>query len=448
VVRLSPASIPALAAAAIFGSGAAPVAGDPPPAPPGVVLILADDLGYADLGIHGSPELRTPNLDAIARDGILCTDAYVSAPQCTPCRAGLLTGRYPQRFGYARNQARRGLPPDERTLAEVLRDAGYATAAIGKWHLGGWPECHPREHGFDEFFGFVGGVSAYLPSPVTHSVPRILRNTAPVRVPQELTTAFGAEAAAFVARNRDGPFFLYLAFSAPHYPLEATPDAIARVRLPDGPRRTYVAMVETMDAAIGAVRDALRDAGRDDDTLLFFLSDNGGATHLGGASNAPFRGAKKTLLEGGIRVPFLARWPDGLPRGVLRREPILQLDVFPTVLAAAGVRPDGLPLDGVDLLPPLASGAPGGREHVFWRFAMNRARDDRQWAARAGPLKLLRLPGADPILTDLARDPEERRDLAAERPEDARRLLEAWKTWNATLPEEWSELGAGDAADD
>ncbi len=341
---------------------------------PNVVVIVADDMGYGDVGVHGCRDIPTPHIDSIAKAGVRCTAGYVSAPQCSPTRAGLLTGRYQQRFGHESNGAIPGsaLPLTETTLAARLKAAGYATGLVGKWHLGDDADHHPLERGFGEFFGFLGGANPYLPQGRSGVVPRILRGREDAREEGYLTDAFAREAVSFVDRHKDGPFFLYLAFNAPHGPLQASVTYLKRFEsIKDEKRRTYAAMVSALDDAVGAVMAKLHAAGLDERTLVVFLSDNGGPTDVNGSSNAPLRGVKGETREGGIRVPFLLRWPGRLPAGAIYDRPVIQLDLHPTALAAAGapVPADATP-DGVDLLPYL-TGSKSGDPHelLYWRFS-------------------------------------------------------------------------------
>lgn len=409
-------------------------------APPNVVVVIADDMGWGDVGVHGATDVPTPNLDAIAAEGVRFANGYVSGPQCSPARAGLLTGRYQERFGHEFNlgphAAGFGLPLDETTLADRMKAAGYATGLVGKWHLGLAPQVHPLRRGFDEFFGFLAGTHPYLPGREP-----LLRGIESVAQTEHLTDAIAREAIAFVARHRARPFFLLVAFNAVHGPPEPDPALLARFgAIADPKRRAYVATLAGMDLAIGRLVAALRDARILDETLLVFLSDNGGWTMPGnsqnGASNAPFRGSKRTLLEGGIRVPFFVRWPARLPKGAVFAPPVIQLDLVPTVLAAAGIpAPPAARLDGVDLLAHLAAGGTKlspPHEALYWRFG-------RQMAIRRGDWKLVRYDRAveggsglsDARLYDLARDPGEWTDLAAEHPDVVRGLRDAWDRWNA-----------------
>jgi arylsulfatase A-like enzyme len=422
--------------------------GRTPPARPNVLILLADDLGYGDIGVHGCADIPTPNIDAIAREGVRCTSGYVSGPRCTPSRCGLLTGRYQQRFG-CELDAPEGLPRDELTLAERLKPAGYATGLIGKWHLGKADEDHPNARGFDEFFGFLGGVNAYLPG--EEAFPRILRGRGPAQEKGHLTEAFAREARSFLERHAREPFCLLVAFNAPHGPLAAPAERLAGfAAIAEPKRRAYAAVVAGMDDAIGSILAKLRELGLDEKTLVLFLSDNGGPAKRtwNGSSNAPLRGQKGSLWEGGIRVPFLARWQGVLPAGRVYEEAVSALDVAPTVLALAGVAPAGEhALDGVDILPHLA-GRTLEPPHaaLFWRFSFPQNEpDEHKWAIRAGDAKLVCSPERDEKtgeargigvtgLYDLARDPGEAHDVAGERPELARELEARWRAWNASLP--------------
>lgn len=438
---------PAIAGCALAWLGMASAAGiAASPAKPNIVVILADDLGHADLGFQGCRDIPTPHVDSLAQSGVRCRNGYVSGPYCSPTRAGLLTGRYQQRFGHEFNPgAGFGLPLGETTLADRLKAAGYATGLVGKWHLGEDPRFRPRRRGFDEFFGFLGGAHTYFPG---KGAP-IYRGDEVVDEKTYLSDAFGREAVGFIERHRDRPFFLYLAFNAVHTPMDATDDRLARfAAIGDTSRRTYAAMLTAMDENIGKVLGALRGAGLEENTLIFFLSDNGGPTMPGttinGSRNDPFRGSKRTTLEGGIHVPFVVRWKGKLAAGSVYDRPVIQLDILPTALAAAGVEAGSSShLDGVNLLPFLAGQAGAApHENLYWRMG-------EQMAIRRGDWKLVRYDRAadrprgrsdarDVKMTpdrlyDLAGDPGERHDLSAENPEKLRELRSAWESWNAQL---------------
>jgi len=436
---------------------------------PNILLIVGDDMGYADVGFHGCKDIPTPNLDALAATGVRFTNGYVTGPYCSPTRAGLMTGRYQTRFGHEFNPSgSQGLPVTEKTIADRLKAAGYVTGIVGKWHLGSLPEMHPQKRGFDEFFGFLAGAHDYFKS------AGILRGNEPVDEKEYLTDAFGREAVAFIERHRADakPWFLYLAFNAVHTPMQADDARLAKFAgITDKTRRTYAAMMFAMDEAVGRVRKKLADAGLEKNTLVTFISDNGGPTMPGvtvnGSRNDPLRGSKRTTLEGGIRVPFVVAWPGRVKPGVYEK-PVIQLDLHVTALAAAEVAGFGVPpsggsglvepakagipnLDGVDLLPFL-SGEKSGAPHdaLYWRFG-------EQMAIRVGDYKLVRYdsnadtltgrgrqPVTAPKLYNLAADIGETKDLAAEQPDKLKKLQSKWDAWNATLvPPLWGGGKAG-----
>jgi arylsulfatase A-like enzyme len=409
------------------------------PARPNIVFIAADDLGYAELGVQGCRDIPTPNIDSIAANGVRFTDGYVSCPVCSPTRAGWITGRYQQRFGHEFNPGPAqqadpnfGLPLSEVTLANQLKAAGYATGIVGKWHLGYRPEFHPQKRGFDEFFGFLGGAHPYLPTP---GADPILRGTQPVEEREYLTEAFAREALDFIERHRNQPFFLYLSFNAVHAPLQATEKYLARFsQIQDQRRRTFAAMLSAMDDAVGRVLQRLREYKLEDNTLVVFISDNGGPTNNTSSRNDPLRGYKGQVLEGGIRVPFLMQWKARLPKGLVYREPVISLDIFPTVVAAAGASLPANPLDGVNLLPYLTGQSKGAPHHaLYWRFGA-------QAAIRKGPWKMVRLADGQPQLYNLAEDIGESRDLASAQPAKLKELLEDWEAWNRQLsPPRWQQ---------
>ncbi|MSU24988.1 MAG: sulfatase [Opitutus sp.] len=419
---------------------------------PNLLLIVGDDMGYADVGFHGCKDIPTPNLDALAASGVRFTNGYVSGPYCSPTRAGLLTGRYQQRFGHEFNPAGAvaGLPTTETTLADRLKAAGYATGLVGKWHLGSTDAMHPQKRGFDEFFGFLGGAHSYF------SKSGMLRGTQPLTEMDYTTDAFGREAVAFIERHKAAPWFLYLAFNAVHTPMDATDDRLAKFpHIADQQRRTYDAMMLAMDEAIGRVRQKLAAAGLERDTLVVFLSDNGGPTMKGvtinGSRNDPLRGSKRTTLEGGIRVPFIVSWPGHVKPGVFE-QPAIQLDLHATALAAAGVaaQPEWK-LEGVNLLPFL-SGEQTGAPHaaLYWRLG-------EQMALRAGDFKLVRYDiNADTNtggrnqgvtatkLYNLRTDVGETKDLSVALPEKVRELQSQWDQWNTANVKPLWGAGAGD----
>jgi len=407
--------------------------------PPNILLILADDLGYADVGFHGSKEIPTPNLDRLAKRSLRCTNGYVSHPFCSPTRAGLMTGRYQQRFGHENNPAwlpedpNVGLPLSQTMLPQVLKTAGYTTGAIGKWHLGAHPSFHPNKRGFEDYFGILGGGHNYLPrakAGVEYSIP-LDRNGQPESHTEYLTDVFGREAVSFVERNQSKPWFLYYAFNAPHTPLQATEKYLERMKhITDEKRRTYAAMICAMDEAVGQMLDKLDALKLTENTLIFFFSDNGGPSFANSSSNAPLHGDKGQVFEGGIRVPFLVSWPAKLPKGKDYDRPVTSLDVFATAAALADAKvPAGVKLDGVNLIPFLTGknkSAP--HEQLFWRMG-----GGASYAMRSGDWKWLKMGNGAPQLFNLKEDIGEQNDLANAKPEIAQRMEAAVMNWNKEL---------------
>lgn len=444
-----------------------------PRARPNILLIVADDLGYGELGAYGGKEIPTPHLDRLAAEGTRFTQGYVTASFCAPSRAAFLTGRYQTRFGYESNPTgalnadpRIGLPVSQRTLADHLRGIGYATGLVGKWHLGGTPPFHPQRRGFDEFFGFLHEGHTYVPPPwpgVTSWLRRtalpdggkgrwtspdgriiwtthmgrdepdynadnpLLRDSQPVNETAHLTEAFTREACDFITRHQSQPFFLYLAYNAVHSPLQADNGYLAKfAHIPDIHRRIFAALLAQLDDSVGTVLARLREAGLERDTLVVFLVDNGGATRELTSSNAPLRGEKGSLFEGGIRVPFILRWPARVPAGRTIETPILSMDATATALAAAGAQADPA-ADGMDLIPLLTAGTAPAERTFYWR-AGHRA------ALRQGPWKLIREPVRGQPgpwqLYHLANDLGETTDLAAREPTRVAELTAAWEKWS------------------
>lgn len=420
---------------------------------PNIILIYSDDHGYADLGAQGvNEEIRTPNLDALARDGVRFSRGYVSAPQCVPSRAAVLTGRYQQRFGVEDN-GKGPLPLEELTIAEWLKPAGYVSCHVGKWHLetlpgpkggkaksaspegGRGPVSQPWTQGFDEYF--CGAMNTFAAS---HD----LEGSKLPRAPQLLTDSrfrcvWQADAAiSFIKRHRRDPFFLYLAFYAPHVPLES-PEPWFSETPADAPleRRQALAMIAAMDDGIGRLRGALRDAGIDKNTLIFFIGDNGAPVRRpewNGSLNRPLVGEKGMLTDGGIRTPFLAAWPGTIPAGQVFEAPVMNLDVAATAVAVAGVAASGrgaraaAALDGVDLMPYVL-GKKQGNPHdaLFWRWRS-------QAAVRSDRWKLILLGKDQRFLFDMDSPEGETVNRIAEHPGIAAELDRKLMTWNATLP--------------
>lgn len=356
---------------------------------PNVIVIVADDMGYNDVGFNGCQDIPTPNIDRIAKAGVVFSSGHVSFGVCSPSRAGLLTGRYQYRFGYERNplyvpsDSTMGLPLTEETMADVLGRSGYNNMIIGKWHLGAHKSLHPLKRGFNEFFGFLGGGHQYFPEKWTLQNPedangetesyrtKLNRNYIPVEETEYITDAFSREAVSFVERNKQKPFFLYLAYNAPHAPLQATEKYLNRFENIKNPkRRTYAAMVSALDDGVGRLLDKLKETGQIDNTIIVFLSDNGGPVSDNGSSNTPLRGQKGSVFEGGIRVPFAMQWTGKIPANFTYDKPIIALDILSTVLAniKGAAKPKNL-LDGTDLLPFLTNkNSKAPHDFLFWRM--------------------------------------------------------------------------------
>ncbi|MEM6841325.1 MAG: sulfatase-like hydrolase/transferase [Bacteroidota bacterium] len=409
---------------------------------PNIILIVTDDQGWADVGFNGATDIPTPNLDRLARQGIIFSQGYVSHPYCSPSRAGLLTGRYQARFGhdcnppYQKNDSTVGTPLSETMLSEVLQDNGYRTAAIGKWHLGDHPSLLPPNRGFDHWFGFSSGGMNYWGQP-DGDHKTVYRNQQPVD-PQELhylTDDFSEEAVGFIQENRRNPFFLYLAYNAPHAPDQVTPAYLEKTKhIEYGGRSVYAAMVAGVDAGVGKIDSTLLANNLKENTIIIFLSDNGGrAEH---ADNRPFRGHKGMLFEGGIRVPFLITWPAAIKQSAKYPKPIISLDIFPTVLAATqSTTSKNLQLDGTDLLPYL-SGQSDEVPHkiLFWRSV-----GGFEYAVREGNYKLYKSSYKDrKLLFDIEQDPYEHKDIAAKYPEVVKSLDNKYQEWNrAMMDPQW-----------
>jgi arylsulfatase A-like enzyme len=399
------------------------------PGKPNIVVIVADDLGYADVlfnPLHPK-EVTTPHLDALAKQSVICRQGYVSGNVCSPTRAGLMTGRYQQRLGlYTGGEAGSGLPMSEKIFPQYLKPAGYATAQFGKWHLGPTPEWSPALRGFDEVFGFLGrGAHDYfkLDDP---AVP-IYRATEIVHEKGYLTDRLGEEAASFIARHKAKPFFVYLAFNAVHAPLQAPADEIAKFDTGNADRNARLAMGKRMDDAIGKVVVTLKETSAWENTLLFFISDNGGPLAQS-AVNTPLRGGKHQDYEGGIRVPFLVCWPAQLKSGESQAV-VSSLDILATALAAAGLpAPADKPLDGVNLIPILRGEVAAPARNLFWASGS----DEGWWAVRSGDWKLV-AQRATVELFDLGKDVSEKTDLAKAMPHKVAELTQLHDAWLAPM---------------
>jgi arylsulfatase A-like enzyme len=462
---------------------------------PNILLILADDLGKTDISLYGSPHVKTPHIDAIGHNGVVFTEGYVSTPICSPSRAALLTGRYQQRFGfeyqpherYARNRLEvfvfkhlmntgdwlvadnpaaprekdkilQGLPPTEITLAELLKKEGYRTAAIGKWHLGYNEAAEPHRRGFDYHYGFYEAFTLYGDP----KDPRIVnqrhtdfsdshiwgkgrKGTAAIRrngqVIEEsgfLTDRIAEEAVQFMEANRDQPFFLYVPFLTPHTPFQITQEYFDRfAHVEDVNKRVYYAMIQSLDDAVGQIMEKLRELGLEENTVVFFLSDNGGAAYTLATDNAPLKGGKFTFFEGGLNVPFMMQWKGRIPAGSAYDQPVIAMDVFTSAAALAGCSlPPDRPYDGKNLLPYLLENRPDApHEALYWRSDNLRAIRKRNWKL------VFDEKSGDEALYDLQLDKTERNDLSEQRPEVVRELKSELARWEeGLLPPSWPRV--------
>jgi len=400
---------------------------------PNIIVILGDDLGYNEFGFQGSTTFKTPNLDALAASGTRFTNGYASCPLCTPTRAGLLTGRYQERFGveYNANTADPsiGLPHDQSTLANALDSLGYSTGIVGKWHLGLTPDNLPTNRGFGSFYGYLPAAHDYF---TDSSDNPVYRNTTPdpswSQSGAYLPDVLSQEASSFIDLHHSdsNPFFLYLPYDTIHTPLEAKPSDLAMFPNLTGTTQVRAAMTYAMDRGVGQIMQTLQRDALASNTLIFFLSDNGGAADKFGADNTPLNGTKASMLEGGIRVPFVMAGP-GVPSGMTYNQPISSLDIFPTVLSAAGSSSLPNNLDGVNLLPYINGQTPAATPHneLFWRLGA-------EAAVRNGDWKLATVNGAYKLF-NLADDIGETTDLSAQNPAIVSRLKSDLTVWEAQL---------------
>ena len=399
---------------------------------PNVLLILVDDLGWPDISAHGSEEVLTPHIDSIGDRGVRFTSGYVTAPQCSPARAGLLTGRYQTRLGHDNNNYLHACFADEQlTIADALQDEGYITGAFGKWHLGFFDHEHPQEQGFDHFWGFLHGGHAYLGERWQDSDTPFFHGRQELAKPDAfLTDTIAGESMAFMTENQRRPWFAYVAFNAPHSPLQMPPGYEERVAgIEDVARARFVAMMMNLDDAIGRMLARLKETGQGENTLVVFLSDNGGQPHANASVNLPFRGNKGDVYEGGVRIPFMLQWPAVIPSGQVVDYPVTSLDILPTALAAAGRSEFSIDEPaGVDLLPYLRQRLNLAPRPLFWRWS-------GQTALRLGDLKWVQYPDRAPELYDLHLDPYETRDLAAIHPTKEKELEKIFRDWDAGNPE-------------
>jgi arylsulfatase A-like enzyme len=426
--------------------------------PPNIVFLLADDLGYADVACYGRPDLKTPNIDRLAAQGVRFLQAYANSAVCSATRTALITGRYQYRLRLGLEEPLAGnpevgLPPEHPTLPSRLRKVGYSATLVGKWHLGALPKFGPLQSGYDHFYGLRGGAVDYFSHANPGGQDDLWDDDTPVHQIGYITELLGDRAVEVVngyAKSRQ-PFMLSLHFNAPHWPWEAPGDEAESRRLQQasrglhhfdsGSQKTYQQMIEVMDFQIGRVVGALDAHGLGENTIVIFTSDNGGERF---ADTWPFTGKKTELLEGGLRIPAILSWPSHLPRGVTSDQVCISMDWLPTLLAAAGTEPDpAYPTDGLNLLPTLTPSATAIPRKLFWRYKANAQR-----AAREGNFKFLKIL-ENTFLFDVVADPLERANLKARQPDVYRHLVQEWLKWNAgMLPEiEESFTGGFDASE-
>ena len=412
---------------------------------PNIIVILVDDLGYEDVGFNGCLDIPTPNIDNIASEGVKFTNAYVSYAVCGPSRAGLITGRYQDRFGFSRNplfapnDPNMGLPLSEETLASTLKKSNYKSIAIGKWHLGAHETLRPLKRGFDDFYGFLSGGHQYFPENWTlqdeYEVKtqydayntKLLRNNTRVEETEYLTDALSREAVSYIDKYKDQPFFMYLAYNAPHAPLQATEKYLNRFHIiKDKKRKTYAAMVSAVDDGVGDILNKLETLSLTENTIIFFLSDNGGPENHNASNNGVLRGGKGDVFEGGIRVPFAMIWQNKIAANMVYDKPIISLDIFATVIAQTKTPLETKnPIDGVNLMPFLTgenNEAP--HEYLFWRKF-----DANDYACRNTiGQKIARRKDIN-MLFDLGNDISETNNLIEKKPQSFQNLKTTYEDW-------------------
>ncbi|QNM84317.1 sulfatase-like hydrolase/transferase [Polaribacter pectinis] len=421
-----------------------------PPSQPNIIVIMADDLGYNDVSFNGSQQIPTPNIDRIANEGVKCTNGYVSYSVCGPSRAGFLTGRYQQRFGFERNpqydpsDPNMGLAHDESTIANNLGSVGYKTGIIGKWHLGANIKNHPLNRGFDEFFGHLGGGHQYFSNMWTIEDSYAINSESksyrtwlmrdhkpvnPITTPKYITEEFADESVAFVERHKDSPFFLFLSYNAPHGPLQATQKYLDRFpNIKSKKRRTYAAMVSALDDGVGLLMDKLEELNLDENTLVFFLSDNGGPEDKNASDNGLLREGKSSVYEGGYHVPFAIRWKGTVKQGVYDK-PVSSLDIMATAVALANAKTNPeKPLDGVNLIPYI-TGEKLGKPHETIYL---RKFDQDRFAVRYNDYKLVVIKG-EKELYNLEKDLSETTNIAKQHIDQVEKIDALRKSWNEEL---------------
>ena len=398
---------------------------------PNIIVIIADDAGYIDFGFMGSKDLETPRLDKLAKNGVVFTDAHVSATVCAPSRAGLITGKYQQRFGFEANGTGGiGLADDVLTMADVFKQHNYKTIALGKWHLGESKSDHPNQRGFDEFYGFIGGSRSYFPIENPSLNHTLQHNGEPVVFDGYLTDVLGDKSAVYVEEHQNKPFFMYLSYNAVHTPMHAKEEHLEKYK--DHPRRKLAAMTWSLDENIGKLVDKLEETNQLKNTLIFFLSDNGGSPH-NTSNNDPLKGWKGNKFEGGHRVPFIVHWAKEIKGNQTFDGLTSSLDIFTTSIAAAGIK-NNFDVDGANLIPYLKGEIKGNpHEKLFWR-KLNEA------GVRLGEKKLVRLKGYGSTYYDLKIDLGEMNDLTNIDKLTSDLLHQELETWESTLMEPlWNE---------
>jgi arylsulfatase A-like enzyme len=414
---------------------------------PNIVIIYADDMGYGDVGYHGVENIMTPNIDALAKSGVYFTQGYVSSSICSPSRCGLLTGVYQQRYTSGQNPRASdplgGLPLSQPMISEILKPAGYYSGIVGKWHLGVHESMRPMNRGWDEFYGFLNGSHSYFNA--THKYTKIrehwpfFRGNEMVDFEGYSTEVFTDEAVSFIQRNKEKPFCLYVAYNAVHYPWEAPDKYIERVKfIENWNRRLFAGMVLALDDGVGLILETLENEGLNDNTIVFFISDNGSPRGQPGnmSSTGPLRGWKGDTFEGGIRIPFIIKWPGEIPPGTKYEQPVITLDILPSLLSYIGLENiDQYKFDGVNILPYLNGEKPTNEiphQNLFWK----RGGD---MAIRSGDWKLMledrRNAPKDTMLFYLAKDIGEQTNLINQYPDKAMQLQNIYKEWEDTLPE-------------
>lgn len=409
---------------------------------PNIVILFSDDAGYADFGFQPNcaedMKKLTPNIDTIAKKGVHFTNAYMTASICSPSRAGLMTGRYQQRFGYDNNlpsDQKEGLPLTETTIAKRLQSLGYKTALVGKWHLGYPENMQPNKRGFDWFYGILQGGRGYFPMEGSRRGGVVLDNTTPTKEQGYLTDRFGDAACKFITKNKQHPFFLFVSFTSPHSPNQPKEEDMKRTaHIKDEQRAAYAGLIVSLDDNVGKILTQLKKEGIDDNTLVIFMNDNGGQTRTGG-DNSPLSGKKGNLLEGGIRVPWAMRWNGKIKPNSVINDPIISLDIIPTLIEVAGSqsKPEWK-LDGTSILPRITGKADSlPSRPLFWRqngkIGDRSIREDN-WKIHHG-----RSRGTTPKLYDLTKDIAEQTDLSTKHPDIFKAMITKLDKWESELKE-------------